>query len=170
MILGSSSGAHGSRSWSRPRTCYGSSPHGSRRPGWGNRCGLRQATFEDVDLGAVYDVVAAQSFHWAAPETRWVRFSSLLCADGLAYLVWNGWGLVAEAHDLDAVTGLYAASGQGLRPDVDDDRAGTGWAESEIDAEPATRWCSSGGPGCSSFAASPEVAQSYCAATAFVAL
>jgi len=105
--------------------------------GLSQRTDLRQAAFEDVDPGTTYDlVIAAQSFHWADPTTRWSRLSSLLREGGSAYLFWNGWHLAPEAHDLDGISALYAGCGHGLQPDVDDHRADTGWAESEIDAEP----------------------------------
>lgn len=102
------------------------------------QCDLRQATFEDVDPAQVYDVViAAQSFHWADPASRWPRLSSLLRTDGRAFLFWNGWHLAPAAHDVDAVLTLYAVGGRGLQPDVEDHRSDVNWAESEIDAEPA---------------------------------
>lgn len=101
------------------------------------QCDLRQATFEDVDPAQVYDVViAAQSFHWADPTSRWPRLSSLLRTDGRAFLFWNGWHLAPQAHDVDAVLTLYADDGRGLEPDVDDHRSDVNWAESEIEAEP----------------------------------
>jgi SAM-dependent methyltransferase len=101
------------------------------------QCDLRQATFEDVDPARVYDVIiAAQSFHWANPATRWPRLSSLLRADGRAYLFWNGWHLAPQAHDVDAVLALYAACGHGIRSDVADHRSDVSWAESEIEADP----------------------------------
>ena len=103
--------------------------------GLDGRCRLRRATFEDVDPSAVYDVVvAAQSFHWADPTTRWSRLASLLRGGGHGFLFWNGWLLDGAAHDLDAVRQLYAVRGQGLAADVDDHRAQTAWAESEIEA------------------------------------
>lgn len=104
--------------------------------GLSDRCDLMQATFEDVDPASSYDViVAAQSFHWANPTTRWARMSSLLRDDGVAYLFWNGWRLEGDAHDLAAVRTLYAGYGCGLRPDVEDHRADTSWAEAEIGSE-----------------------------------
>ena len=102
------------------------------------QCDLRQATFEDVDSAQTYDVIiAAQSFHWPDPATRWPRLTSLLRTDGRAYLFWNGWHLAPQAHDVDAVRALYTDSGHGLQPDVEDHRADVSWAESEIEAEPA---------------------------------
>lgn len=103
-------------------------------------CVLRQATFEDVDPGSTYAVVAAaQSFHWTDPATRWSRLASLIRAGGRAYLFWNGWHLASPAHDLDAVRLLYATHGGGLQPDLEDHRADGRWAEREIEAEPALK-------------------------------
>lgn len=103
-----------------------------------NHCDLRQATFEAVDSAQAYDVIiAAQSFHWADPATRWPRLASLLRTDGRAYLFWNGWHLAPQAHDVDAVLTLYADCGHGLQPDLVDHRSDVRWAESEIEAEPA---------------------------------
>lgn len=102
------------------------------------QCDLRQAIFEDVDPAQVYDVViAAQSFHWAHPASRWPRLSSLLRTGGRAFLFWNGWHLAPQVHDVDAVLTPYADVGHGLEPDVDDHRSDVNWAESEIEAEPA---------------------------------
>ncbi len=101
------------------------------------QCDLRQAAFEDVDPGSTYDVViAAQSFHWADPATRWSRLSSLLRAGGRAYLFWNGWRLASQMHDLEGVRALYLRRGHGLQHDVEDHRSDTGWAESEIGTDP----------------------------------
>ena len=103
-----------------------------------DQCDLRQATFEDVDSAQIFDmVIAAQSFHWADPATRWRRLSSLLRRDGRAYLFWNGWHLAPQAHDVDAVLTLYVGCGHGLLPDLEDHRSDVSWAESEIEAEPA---------------------------------
>lgn len=99
---------------------------------------LRQARFEDVssDEGPFGVVVAAQSFHWADPRTRWRRLSKLLGEDGVAFLFWNGWQLDPTHHDLDAVRKTYRRDGVNLVPDIDDHRGDTGWAEDEIAAEP----------------------------------
>lgn len=99
---------------------------------------LRQATFEDVDPAAGYDVVvAAQSFHWTDPATRWARLASLLGSSGVAFLFWNGWQLDGTCHDADAVRAAYAAHGDGLASDLDDHRSTVGWAELEIGADPS---------------------------------
>ncbi|TQL60104.1 class I SAM-dependent methyltransferase [Oryzihumus leptocrescens] len=103
-----------------------------------SQCDLRQATFENVDSAQTYDlIIAAKSFHWADPATRWPRFTSLHRTDGRAYLSWNGWHLAPRAHDVDAVRALYTDCGHGLQPDLEDHRADVSWAESEIEAEPA---------------------------------
>lgn len=99
---------------------------------------LRRATFEDLSAadGPFGVVVAAQSFHWTDPQSRWPRLADLLAPDGVAFLCWNGWRLDADAHDLTAVLDLYRAAGGDLVPDIDDERSLTSWAEDEIGAEP----------------------------------
>lgn len=89
---------------------------------------LRQATFEDVssDEGPLGVVVAAQSFHWADPRTRWRRLSELLGENGIAFLFWNGWQLDPTHHDLDAVRQAYRRDGGTLVPDIDEHRGDTG--------------------------------------------
>lgn len=105
--------------------------------GLGDRVDLRRATFEDVDPRARYDlVIAAQSFHWTDPATRWSRLGSLIRPDGLAFLFWDGWSLNPAVHDIAAVEGLYQASAGGLQPDTEDHRSGPSWGESEIEAAP----------------------------------
>lgn len=47
-----------------------------RSEGLTDRVNLCQGRFEDVDTTTVYAVVvAAQSFHWADPATRWTRLA-----------------------------------------------------------------------------------------------
>ena len=71
--------------------------------GYRDRVDLREATFEDVDPRARYDVViAAQSFHWADPATRWSRLGCLIRPDGRAFLFWTGWTINPAAHDIAA--------------------------------------------------------------------
>ena len=87
--------------------------------------------------GPRYDVViAAQSFHWADPGTRWSRLGSLIRPEGRAFLLWNGWAINPATHDIAAVERIYQAQGTGLQPDTGDHRSQTSWAESEINAEP----------------------------------
>jgi SAM-dependent methyltransferase len=47
---------------------------------------IRRQSFDDLaaDDGPFGVVVAAQSFHWADPRTRWQRLADLLAADGMA--------------------------------------------------------------------------------------
>jgi SAM-dependent methyltransferase len=105
--------------------------------GYSDRVNLRQATFEDVDPQARYDmVVAAQSFHWTDPTMRWSRLGSLIRPDGRAFLFWNGWSLNPAVHDIAAVKRLYRSRAAGLQPDTEDHRSGPSWVESEIDAAP----------------------------------
>lgn len=96
-----------------------------------DRCRLRQTTFEDVDPLETYDVVvAAQSFHWADPATRWSRLSSLIRDDGTAFMFWNHWHLDPNEHDTAAVRALYEEHGGDLEPDLDDHRPPNSWFES----------------------------------------
>jgi SAM-dependent methyltransferase len=105
--------------------------------GYRDRVDLRQATFEDVDPRARYDVViAAQSFHWADPATRWSRLGCLIRPEGRAFLFWNGWAINPAAHDIAAVERIYQAQRTGLQPDTGDHRSQTSWAQSEINTEP----------------------------------
>lgn len=80
----------------------------------------RRGTFEDLDPvdGRVGLVVAAQSFHWTDPQTRWPRLVSLLVPGGAAALFWNGWHLDPEVHDLDAVTAAYQEHAPQVVPDL----------------------------------------------------
>jgi len=98
----------------------------------------RRATFEEVsfDEGPFGVVVAAQSFHWADPHSRWNRLASLLAGDGLAFLFWNGWQLDPSRHDLEAVRAAYDRAGAGVVPDIDDHRGAASWAEQEVADEP----------------------------------
>lgn len=108
-----------------------------RAEGLAGRVILRRATFEEVDEAERYDVViAAQSFHWADPGTRWDRLAALLDSAGIAFLFWNGWRLDHTRHDAAAVRAVYAAHGHGLASDLDDHRATAGWAEPEIERHP----------------------------------
>jgi SAM-dependent methyltransferase len=102
-----------------------------------DRAKVHQATFEDADPSARYDVVvAAQSFHWTDPATRWTRLGSLLGSRGVAFLFWNGWHLDGTRHDAEAIRAVYGAHGDGLVSDIDDHRSTIGWAEREIEADP----------------------------------
>lgn len=102
---------------------------------------LRQATFEDIDpaKGSYGVVVAAQSFHWTDPRTRWARLAALLDHDGIAFLFWNNWYLDPIHHQLNDVRDAYRRHGPNLTPDIEHDRAGNGRSADEIAAEPALR-------------------------------
>jgi SAM-dependent methyltransferase len=103
-----------------------------------DRVTVHQATFEDVDSTADFDVVvAAQSFHWTSPGTRWPRLASVLGASGVAFLFWNGWRLDGTRHDVESVRAVYADSGGEFTSDLDDHRSTTSWAEGEIATEPS---------------------------------
>lgn len=106
--------------------------------GLASRVMLRRATFEEVDphtrsYGAV---VAAQSFHWADPATRWRRLSALLRPGGQAFLFWNNWVIDTQRHDADAIRDTYSRWGQSYSSDLDADRAREPGVVREIEAEP----------------------------------
>ncbi len=108
-----------------------------RTEGLADRVTPRRAAFEDVDAASGYDVVvAAQSFHWTDPGSRWTRLAGLLGAGGIAFLFWNGWQFDGARHDAAAVRAVYASHGGGLASDLDDHRSTAGWAEREIEAHP----------------------------------
>ncbi|KYH43740.1 trans-aconitate 2-methyltransferase [Branchiibius sp. NY16-3462-2] len=103
--------------------------------GLSDRVHLRAERFEDVDPSENYDVVvAAQSFHWADPVSRWSRLASLLRPDGRAFLFWNGWALNPAELDLAAVAAAYDRWAPALDPDIEDHRGKVGWAEQEVAA------------------------------------
>ncbi|WP_197517536.1 class I SAM-dependent methyltransferase [Microbacterium karelineae] len=111
-----------------------------RQEGLDDRVTVRKAVFEDLSLDARYDaIVAAQSFHWTDPDTRWSRLASLLGSDGRAFLFWNAWSLDADHHDLDAVATIYAAHAPELPPDLPRDLVSRMWADGQIDAHPDVR-------------------------------
>lgn len=99
---------------------------------------LRQTRFEDVSTseGPFGVVIAAQSFHWADPQSRWSRLAALLAPDGLAFLLWNGWQLDPVQHDLHAVRAVYDLQGTGLVPETDDHRGQASWVEHEVADHP----------------------------------
>lgn len=102
---------------------------------------LRHAQFEDVapTEGPFGAVIAAQSFHWADPRTRWHRLASLIGPDGVALMFWNGWELDGRRHDLAAILEVYRRDGGDLDPDIGGHRAQASWAEREIADEPLLR-------------------------------
>lgn len=77
---------------------------------------IRGARFEDLSAtdGPFDLVVAAQSFHWADPSSRWSRLLDLLSPSGVAALFWNSWHLDPVVHELDEVRGTY----ERLAPDL----------------------------------------------------
>lgn len=80
---------------------------------------IRPGTFEEFVPARPFGlVVAAQSFHWVEPSTRWRRLSDVLAPGGAAALFWNAWQLDPSAHDHAAVRRVFDASGPDLRPDV----------------------------------------------------
>jgi SAM-dependent methyltransferase len=102
---------------------------------------IREQSFDELTAadGPFGIAIAAQSFHWTDPATRWSRLADLLSADGVAALFWNEWALDAQAHDSDLVRATYARFGADLVPDLDDVPDGheeTTWVEDEIGNEP----------------------------------
>lgn len=102
------------------------------------RVTIRQHRFDDLVAadGPFGVVVAAQSFHWADPSTRWPRLASLLTADGMAFIFWNEWAIDPQSHDVEAIHAVYQQVGADLVPDLDDGRGRGNWAEDEIGNEP----------------------------------
>ncbi|AIF41900.1 hypothetical protein HX89_14445 (plasmid) [Dermacoccus nishinomiyaensis] len=101
---------------------------------------VRQITFEQIPDENTYDLVlAAQSFHWADPETRWRRLAAMIRPDGRAFMCWNGWSLDGDHHDLEAVRAAYDADGEGVQADLIDGRSNGSWVETEVDAAPGLR-------------------------------
>ncbi len=100
---------------------------------------VRQARFEDVAVGEgpFGVVVAAQSFHWADPASRWPRLASVLAEDGLAFMFWNGWRLSPARHAAESIQALYERNAPGVTSDVEDHRGGVTWVEEEVTNEPA---------------------------------
>lgn len=96
---------------------------------------VRVAAFEDLghDDGPYGLVIAAQSFHWADPDTRWARLVDLLDTDGTAAMFWNGWSLDPGAHDLAGIRDVYRELGPDLTPDLAA-RGGGSWPGDEIAA------------------------------------
>lgn len=87
--------------------------------GLDDRLRIELATFEEIDPELRFEVVvAAQSFHWVDPATRWQRLADVLQPGGTAGLFWNAWMLDPAVHDHDEIRRTYAERGPGLRPDV----------------------------------------------------
>lgn len=97
-----------------------------RESGLEDRIEVAVAAFEDLDPahGRYGKIVAAQSFHWADPQTRWGRLADLLLPDGRAVMFWNGWILDPEVHDHGPIAELYAARAPALVPDLPQDGGG----------------------------------------------
>lgn len=87
--------------------------------GLGDRLEVVVGSFEDFGAARRFAlVVAAQSFHWVDPATRWQRLADALLPGGSAGLFWNAWMLDPAAHDHDMVRHIFDEHGHGLRPDV----------------------------------------------------
>lgn len=102
--------------------------------GLGARVTVRAGTFEDLSAedGPFGLVVAAQSFHWAYPDTRWRRLVDLLAPDGVAAMFWNSWAIDPAAHDVAELRAIYDEPGAGLVPDLGRDDPDD-WPLSEIE-------------------------------------
>lgn len=102
--------------------------------GLGDRVSVHRATFEDLAPATSWPVVvAAQSFHWTDPETRWRRLASVLEPDGLAFLFWNDRILDPEHHDHQRIRNLFDEHGEGLSPDLPRTATTIPWAVDEVD-------------------------------------
>jgi hypothetical protein len=101
--------------------------------GLGARVTVRAGTFEDLSAedGPFGLVVAAQSFHWADPDTRWRRLVDLLAPDAAAAMFWNRWAIDPEAHDVAELRAIYDALGAELVPDLEGDDSDD-WPLAEI--------------------------------------
>lgn len=107
------------------------------REGVGALVTVRVTAFEQVDPGeGPYGlVVAAQSFHWTDPDTRWARLVELIAPDGAAAMFWNNWSLDPAANDVDGIREVYRHHGPDLTPDLA--RSGPScWPADEIEATP----------------------------------
>ena len=93
----------------------------ARESGLDDRITIRIGTFESMEPtdGPFGLVVAAQSFHWTDPETRWRRLVDAMAPGGVAALLWNRWVLDGARHDLALVRRVYAEHHLDLVPDVD---------------------------------------------------
>lgn len=76
--------------------------------GVGGRVIVRVGTFESLaqDCGRFGLVVAAQSFHWTDPDTRWKRLVNVLVPGGAAATFWTR----AEIIETDGLEGLVESS------------------------------------------------------------
>ncbi|MFT4110543.1 class I SAM-dependent methyltransferase [Propionicimonas sp.] len=106
----------------------------AREAGVADRLDVVVAPFEEFRPERRFGiVVAAQSFHWVDPSTRWQRLADVLLPGGSAGLFWNAWMLDPQRHDHGAIRRVFEAEGTGLRPDVvpfaSDDRPPEGMEE-----------------------------------------
>ncbi|WP_221584321.1 class I SAM-dependent methyltransferase [Microbacterium sp. G2-8] len=98
---------------------------------------VRQGVFEDVSPDESFPLaVAAQSFHWADPATRWSRLAQILGTRGRAFLFWNAWNLDPAHHDLPAITAVYGEHGPELPIGLPRDYVARMWADGEIERDP----------------------------------
>jgi SAM-dependent methyltransferase len=73
-----------------------------------------QATFEDLPLTPVYDLVfAAASLHWTEPDHRWSRVAAMLKRDG----IFASFGGQMHLADSDVKRAVWAARSQFLADD-----------------------------------------------------
>ncbi|MGI9157192.1 MAG: class I SAM-dependent methyltransferase [Marmoricola sp.] len=102
--------------------------------GLGDLVTVRHGTFESLtaDDGPFGLVVAAQSFHWTDPDTRWQRLVNVLAPGGTAAMFWNSWALDDAAHDYAAIQDSYAQHGPGLIPDTGETAQHSDWPSNEL--------------------------------------
>jgi SAM-dependent methyltransferase len=76
--------------------------------------GVVRASFEDLPLTPVYDLVfAAASFHWTQPDHRWERVAAMLRRDG----IFASFGGQMHLADTDVERAVWAARAEFLADD-----------------------------------------------------
>lgn len=103
--------------------------------GVGDRVQVRVASFEDLGPGdgPFGLILAAQSFHWTDPASRWKRLIDLLVPSGVAALFWNSWHLDPAVHDLNGVRQVYERRAPTLIADLPG-RGSDRWPADEIES------------------------------------
>ena len=97
---------------------------------------LTVSAFEDFQPARLYDgLLAAQSWHWTAPEHRWAKAASALSEGGLIALFWNR----EQSHRtplLSAVADVYRRYGLGNSNQQSPDRSPPAWPRDEMEKQP----------------------------------
>jgi SAM-dependent methyltransferase len=98
-----------------------------------------EAGFEDLPLGATYDLVyAAAAFHWTAPEGRWERTAALLEPGGV-FASFGGPVSLADADlqaQVDRARAPYLADDEVPSPDGTPDDSELQWPGTELTVSP----------------------------------